>query len=135
MKSKPEDQERINGELRRIVFLRRVLENETDAAVSGLVGNLEGSMAAWRKCRGGHGIDAVLQWRSRRNLPNDVDQDFPREETSKPYNPDSDVKAYHISYKDGEHVENSQGHGVRGHSHKHKMLEPLRKIPISRLLM
>lgn len=133
---KLEDQKRINGEVRRIVRLRRALKIERDDSVSSLVRNLEGSMAAWREPRENKGIDAVREWRSGRGLPNDVTQDFPHEgEATGSYDADSDVKAYLIRYKDGKHVENAQEHGAKGHYHSHKMLELQRKILVSRLLM
>lgn len=130
---KPEERKRINGELRRFICLRRALKNENDDAVSSLVGNLERSMAAWRESRGTHGIDAVRKWRHRRDLRNSVSQDFPEEErASGIYDPDSDVKAFLVSYKYENHVENAQDHG---HSHGHKMIASQRKILVSRLLM
>lgn len=132
----PEDQKRITGELRRIISLRKALNNESDDAVSSLVGNLEGSMAAWRGSRGKHGIDAVRKWRLGRGLPNGESQDFAQEEKpSGPYDPNNDVKAYLVSYKDGKHIENAQDHGTKGHPHDHKMIVLQRKILVSELLM
>lgn len=133
---KLEDQKRINGEIRRIVRLRRALKTERDDSVSSLVGNLEGSMVAWRASRGNKGIGAVREWRTGRGLPNEVTQVFPHDgEAPGSYDADSDVKAYLIRYKDGKHVENAQDHGAKGHYHSHKMLELQRKILVSRLLM
>lgn len=131
----PEYRKRIDGELRRIIRLRSALKNEADYSAFSLVGNLEGSMAAWRESRGEHGIDAVRKWRSGKGLPNGVTQYFPREEASEPYNPDDYVKAYFVSYKDKKHVENVQDHEAERHSHDHKILESQRKISVSRLLM
>lgn len=133
---KLEDRKRINGEIRRIVRLRRALKTERDDSVSSLVRNMEGSMEAWRESRGNHGIDAVRKWRTGKGLPNDATQDFPHEgEAPGSYDADSDVKAYLIRYKDGKHAENAQDHGAKGHYHTHKMLELQRKILVSRLLM
>lgn len=134
-KLEPEYRKRIDGELRRIICLRRVLKSERDDSVSSLVINLESSMKYWRGSRGEHGIDAVRKWRSGKDLRNGVTQHFPQEEAYEPYDPDNDVKAYLLSYKDRKDVENAEDHGVKGQSQNHKMLEPQRKIPVSRLLM
>lgn len=133
---KAEDQKRIDGELRRIISLRKALKNERDDAVSSLVGNLEGSMKAWRGSLGNDGIDAVRTWRLGRGLPNGVSQDFPQEgKASGPYDPDNDVKACLVSFKDRKHVESTQDHGAKGHPHEHKMIALQRKIFVSELLM
>ncbi|KAI7786673.1 hypothetical protein LA080_002784 [Diaporthe eres] len=103
---KPEDRKRINGELRRIIGLRRALKNESDDSVSSL------------------------------RLANGVSQEFHQEEKAPgPYDPDNDVKAYLVSYKDRKHVDSTQDHGSKGHFHDHKMIAFQRKILVSQLLI
>lgn len=121
----PGAQKRITSELRRISYLRHVLQEAEDDPVFHLVQNLEGSMKNWRESdlyQGDSGIRAVQTWRTSDARLNGVSQEPEHRGEYKPYHPDNDIKAYILSYKDGKPVENLQDYQVKSNLPDHKIL-------------
>lgn len=127
-----EHQEQVDSELRRIDYLRQVLEKDKEDSI--LISNLRKSVRAWKECTlfKQDGIGAVRNWRSAKGRPNKQAQRSQQSPpstspTHEPYDPDRDLNAYHIRYVQSQPVTDLQEDQFNGHFPNHK-------IPVSLLL-
>lgn len=124
---KKEHRDLIESELRRIKYLRHVLQQDRED--SPLIMNLEKSMTAWKNCelfKSEDGIIAVREWRSGKGRTNDKKQRNPQDSpsprsTNSRYNPDRDLNAYLVRYVQSEGVTDLQGNAFSGHFPNHKI--------------
>lgn len=122
-----EHRDQIESELRRIKYLRRVLEQDKED--SPLISNLEKSMKEWRNCKtfkSKDGIDAVREWRSALGRRNNEKQRGPQaspptNSTKGPYDPDRDLNAYLVRYVQSEGVTDLGDDAFSGHFPNHKI--------------
>lgn len=119
-----EHQKQIESELRRIEYLRHVLEHDKEE--SSLLLNLDRSMNAWRKCKlytSSDGIRAVRTWRLGKGRPNSKNQRNPRTSRlpSSGYDPDRDLNAYLIRYVKSEAEKQLKDPRFNGHFPNHKI--------------
>lgn len=114
----------IKKELRRIQYLRKTLK--ADDTECHFITNLENSMKEWRKTpEYEEGRRQVQDWRKSHKMLNEVDQNYigrqvmPNEQEK--YNPDVDMNAYFIMYRNSEGVEPLDDDRFNGHFPNHKM--------------
>lgn len=121
-----EQKKLIESELRRIGYLRHVLEK--DEVESKLIRNLKDSIKGWKngeEFKGPHGITAVQRWRAGSNLPNGIAQrreaQLDPNKKAKSYDPDYDMNAYLARFEDSRPVEDLNDSRFRGHFPNHKI--------------
>lgn len=119
-----EHQKQIESELRRIEYLRHVLEHDKEE--STLLLNLGRSMNVWRNCElytCSDGIKAVRTWRLGKGRPNSKNQRNPRTShfPNSEYDPDRDLNAYLIRYVKSEAEKELKDPRFNGHFPNHKI--------------
>lgn len=124
---KKEHRDLIESELRRIKYLRHILQQDRED--SPLIINLDKSMKAWKDCdlyKSEDGIVAVRKWRFGKGRTNDKSQRNPQDpssprSTNGRYNPDRDLNAYLVRYVQSEGVIDLQDNSFSGHFPNHKI--------------
>lgn len=121
-----EHQKQVESELRRIEYLRHVMEHDKDSEESSLLFNLDRSMKAWRSCKlftCPDGIKAVRTWRLTKGRPNSKSQRDPRtsHSTSAEYDPDRDLNAHLIRYVRSQAEREIKDPRFNGHFPNHKI--------------
>lgn len=100
-----DNRESIKTELRRIKYLRQVLENSEDPEDQAVVNNVKESRREWQKehqdCI--TGLARLRQFDRFHHDPNSQESNYEPKDPKK-YHPDKDVKAYAILFEDGDEL-------------------------------
>lgn len=132
------EKSQIEASLRRTEYLRKILDGTTDKEAKTLVKNLQKSFEAWRKCPDfERGIDEVRVWSGGKDQyqrapnPSNATSASPTSTDRRPftYDPDHDMNAYLIQYKDSRPVNDLRDLGF---SSEFKF--PNHKIRVAKLL-
>lgn len=118
-----EHQKQVESELRRIQYLRHVLQQDREE--SSLLRNLGKSMKAWRESElytGPDGIRAVQTWRlTMGRLKSKEQRASSSQFSSSAYDPDRDLNAYLIRYVQSQPEKELKDPRFNGHFPNHKI--------------